>query len=99
MENFEQSSRFSFGKHRGKTLDQIVVDDPHYIAWCMIHLAGFVIADQEMDKIRHLHPGFSLPEPAEFARKMKVAKRYNAKPFNPHAWVDLVILKALCGED
>jgi hypothetical protein len=99
LTHYTLSTRFRWGKHRGKTLDQVVAEDPHYIDWCLIHHEEFVIADAALMEVSARYPVFLLSELAEFARGLKLSGRHTFPPFNPHAWVDLVILKALRGED
>lgn len=99
LSHYTLTTRFRWGKHRGKTLGQVVVEDPHYIDWCLIHHEEFVIADDAMTEVCTRHPDFLLSELAEFARQLKLSGSHVFPPFNPHAWVDLVLLKALSAED
>jgi hypothetical protein len=94
LSHYSLITRFSWGKHRRKTLGQVVAEDPHYIDWCLIHHEEFVITDDALADIATVHSGFQLSELADFARRLKISGRHTFKPFNSHAWADLVILKA-----
>ncbi len=38
----------SFGKHKGETLDEVIVEDPKYIAWCTDEIDGFELDEEAM---------------------------------------------------
>lgn len=99
LSHYRLSTRFSFGKHRGNSLDQVVAEDPFYIIWCLIHHKDFMIDDDALEEIRERHPLFSLTPLAEFARQMKMTNRYFFPPGYRHVWASLAISKALSGTD
>lgn len=39
---------FAFGKHKGETLDEVIVDDPGYVDWCLSEVDGFELDDEGM---------------------------------------------------
>lgn len=42
---FGRHSRMPFGKHKGKTIIAILVEDVRYITWALENVAGFVLDD------------------------------------------------------
>lgn len=42
---YELHSEMRFGKHKGKQIDQIMVDDLGYITWCLENIKGFHLSE------------------------------------------------------
>ena len=42
--------KFSFGKHKGETLDDVWRNNPEYIGWCVENIKGFKIEDKWIKK-------------------------------------------------
>ena len=39
----------TFGKHSGEALDEVIVEDPEYIAWCVDEVEGFELDVEAMN--------------------------------------------------
>ena len=35
----------TFGKHRGKTVREVIDQDPHYLEWALLNVEGFELTD------------------------------------------------------
>jgi hypothetical protein len=44
MKEYIKGSLIEFGKHKGKTIGQVMLEKPDYIFWCCIHLDHFYIS-------------------------------------------------------
>lgn len=47
-----------FGRFEGKTLSEIVTQQPDYIEWCIIHLDHFYISEETIDNLKEINPEF-----------------------------------------
>ena len=65
MKTYVLETIFSFGKHKGKTLAQIVDLDPSYIEWCIINLEHFYIYEEIFLLIKTVKPDFSISDHAK----------------------------------
>lgn len=57
---YDLNSTFTFGKFKGKTLNEVIEIQPSYIDWCAINLGHFCIAYEDMKKIRKFAPDFRM---------------------------------------
>lgn len=32
---------FNFGKHKGKRVEEVIIEDPNYVRWCASNVDGF----------------------------------------------------------
>lgn len=60
MTVFKLSDPLTFGKHRGRTLEQVIHGDPQYIRWCLRTIEWF-----EIDKPAVIELLNTLDEPSE----------------------------------
>jgi hypothetical protein len=74
MKNFNLDTQFTFGKHKGKTVAEVLHENPTYLNWCMINLDHFFIADEDLESIVAAKPGFALSTEAEAVRQQKLEK-------------------------
>ncbi len=74
MKLYSINDRFSFGKHTGKTILEVIGEDIGYINWCLINLDHFVISDDSIDEIKKFIPVFKLSDLAEQVRCFKMEK-------------------------
>ena len=74
MKLYNINDRFSFGKHTGKTILEVIGEDIGYINWCIINLDHFVISDDSIDEIKKCVPEFKLSDLAEQVRLQKMNK-------------------------
>lgn len=51
-------SQLNFGKHKKKTIKEILEIEPTYINWCARNIANFIIDNDEVTKIREFLPNF-----------------------------------------
>lgn len=56
MKTYNSLTEFSFGKHRGKFLDDIASVDPTYIPWCIINLDHFYITREMITRLSAKNP-------------------------------------------
>ena len=40
-----------FGKHKGKTVNQILQEEPDYINWCLKNIDTFQMSEKDKEKI------------------------------------------------
>ena len=74
MKLYSINDRFSFGKHTGKTILEVIGEEIGYINWCLINLDHFVISDDSIDEIKKCVPDFKLSDLAEQVRLQKMNK-------------------------
>ncbi len=55
----------SFGKHQGKTIEEITLEDPKYIVWCIVNLNHFMIDHSTVEELKKINPSFNISEEAE----------------------------------
>lgn len=91
IENYScQSSVFSvikFGKHKEKTLYEIIKRDPSYINWCIINLEHFYIDDYTFKALKVFFPEFEFSPIAikilkDKAEIIESKDRYNNKNYD-----------------
>ncbi len=47
MKYYYSDTIFTFGKYKGRTLDEVMQLDPEYINWCLANLDHFALGDDE----------------------------------------------------
>lgn len=47
-----------FGRFKGKSLSEIVIQQSDYIEWCIIHLDHFYISEETIDNLKEINPEF-----------------------------------------
>lgn len=62
MKFYQLSTVFTFGKHQGKTLKEIVETAPSYINWCIMNLNHFYIDEPTIQNLKELNSVFSLSQ-------------------------------------
>ena len=72
MKLYNINDRFSFGKHTGKTILEVIGEDIGYINWCLINLDHFVISEDSVDEIKKCIPVIKLSDLAEQVRLQKM---------------------------
>jgi hypothetical protein len=68
MKSYNLDSEFTFGKYAGKSIRQIMDLQPSYLDWCVNNLDHFYIAENMIEEIKKIKPGFKLS--AEGIQKM-----------------------------
>lgn len=53
---------FSFGKNKGSTLCDVIIEDASYFYWCINNIPDFIIGKKALEQIRNLFPMFIIPE-------------------------------------
>jgi hypothetical protein len=48
--HYSLSDQFDFGKHKGKTVDEVLSIDKRYFSWCHKNIEYFLIGDDVIDK-------------------------------------------------
>ncbi len=71
MKTYLPHFTLSFGKHQGKTIEEITLEDPKYIVWCIVNLNHFMIDHSTVEELKKINPYFNISEEAEekLARK------------------------------
>ena len=49
IKTYNLTDKLPFGKHKGKTIHQILQKDPNYLLWCVEKLDGFAMSDEAWD--------------------------------------------------
>ena len=52
---------FDFGKHKGKTIDQVFLENPKYILWCVKKVEFFEMSNKDVFIIEQ--KAETMPEP------------------------------------
>ncbi|MDR2065229.1 MAG: hypothetical protein LBP85_05940 [Prevotellaceae bacterium] len=73
MKFYDIDTEFTFGKHSGKTLREVLEIQPSYIDWCAVNLDLFYISGDVIDKLKSIRPDFVLSEEG----RQKMADRFN----------------------
>lgn len=74
MKFYQLDTLFSFGKHEGKTLLEVCMEDEEYISWCLTNLDHFYISDEVILQLRRVNPELSISTEAIQARDTKYDK-------------------------
>jgi hypothetical protein len=80
MLNYE----LDFGKHKGKTLQEVFEDNPGYIDWCLKNVGFFEVDEETLDDLEKLNPGFRFSKKAWDTNDAKI----NYEPDPPDPWED-----------
>lgn len=51
-------SKLDFGKHKGKSIKEILETEPSYLNWCARNVFNFIIDNDEVNNIRCHFPNF-----------------------------------------
>jgi len=60
MKQYQLDTIFSFGKHEGKSLLTVCLEDEEYINWCQTNLDHFYLPDEVIAQLNRANPDFSL---------------------------------------
>lgn len=74
MKIYELQTPFTFGKYKGKTMENIVKIQPSYINWCSMNLDHCILPQHILDSLFLLNPEFNLSEMEENKRMAKELK-------------------------
>lgn len=58
MKIYDYDTRFTFGKHRGKKLIDVVTSDWEYINWCQENLDHFIFSENMMYALKEPNSSF-----------------------------------------
>lgn len=64
MKYYELESIFTFGKHIGKTLEEVYKINPSYVEWCVVNLDHFLLNEEVFDQLIELSPSFQFSQQA-----------------------------------
>jgi hypothetical protein len=53
---FTEETKFNFGKHAGKTLDEVAQSDAPYILWCVRIVSKFLISIEDLTTYQNKYP-------------------------------------------
>lgn len=53
---------FSFGKHYGKNLFEVLLTNPTYLYWCINNIDNFSISTKVLQQIKEMFPSFIITE-------------------------------------
>lgn len=51
---YDLDSLLKFGKYKGKVLEDVLNDDPEYLAWCLENIEWFEVDETLADEIMRL---------------------------------------------
>ena len=60
MKFYNLDTKFTYGKHEGKTVRQIVDIQPSYLDWCAINLDHFYMTEYVIEEIKEIKSDFVL---------------------------------------
>lgn len=73
------SDVFKFGKHRGRTLSDVLDFDSTYILWCQKEIEDFLLTDTVLDEIRSVYPDVIL----NYSEEEILGQSYSSDIFCP----------------
>lgn len=79
------ASVFHFGKHKGKSLWNVLLEDESYIYWCIDNIPEFTISKDALIQIRALLPMFIVT--SGFANHIGISKEFMDIDIN-NSWID-----------
>ena len=50
----QKTHKLGFGKHKGKTVEEILEDNPTYIRWCINNIETFVMSPEDTKEVLEL---------------------------------------------
>lgn len=62
MKSYDLDTLFTFGKYEGKTLKEIIEQEPDYLDWCVINLDHFYLSDDMVEEITKINKNFKLSD-------------------------------------
>ncbi len=74
MNFYNLNTEFTFGKHKGKTLRELLKHHRSYINWCSINVNYFYISKEVLDEAKQINPTFLLTKEALEKLEMKLTK-------------------------
>jgi len=84
---------FNFGKHKGKTLEQVFCTIPSYIDWCLREVSYFEISYETFDYLKRIKPKYFLSPEAHKSivsketRKQDYANYQTENNFGDHEFM------------
>lgn len=70
-------SRFTFGRHKGLNLADVMDLDPQYLNWCITHIDEFLLHDDALEQIQIAYPEFHITPEFERCRQENYAAYYS----------------------
>lgn len=62
MKYYDLNTEFTFGKYKGRTVQDVLNIQPSYIDWCAVYLDHFFITNETISELKSLNKDFSLTE-------------------------------------
>lgn len=62
MKFYTLDTEFTFGKFQGKTVRQVIDNQPSYLDWCSLNLDHFYISNEVIEEIKGVIPDFKLSD-------------------------------------
>ena len=76
MKFYHTNTKFTFGKHKNKTLAQIYKSQPGYVDWCLRKLDHFAIDWDTFNQLKKIQPKWFLSKEARNAIMTHVDKNF-----------------------
>lgn len=64
MKFYSLETTFTFGKYKGKNVEEVLAIQPSYLNWCAINLEHFYVSEEVMDEIKFITPNFTFSDEA-----------------------------------
>jgi hypothetical protein len=64
MKLYQLDTKFTFGKHEGKTVKEVLEIEDSYLTWCALYLDHFYISNEVIEEIKAIKPDFRISEEA-----------------------------------
>lgn len=64
MKFYSLETTFTFGKYKGKNVEEVLAIQPSYLNWCAINLEYFYVSEEVMDEIKAVTPNFTFSDEA-----------------------------------
>jgi hypothetical protein len=77
MKRYELKTVFNFGKHKGKTLEQVFCTIPSYVDWCLREVTNFTISQFTFDQLISINPKYYLSPEAK--KSIHSTVKFNTK--------------------
>ena len=64
MKAYDLSSRFTFGKYEGRTLEEVFKEDPSYVEKCMLTVEDFTVDERAIQQLFERYPEVEVSDAA-----------------------------------
>jgi len=82
MKRYELKTVFNFGKHKGKSLEQVFCTIPSYVDWCLREVNYFEISYETFNRLKRIKPKYFLSTEAHKSIVSNETAKQNSYKYN-----------------